>query len=119
MTNVLIILLILAVVAFAAVAFLILKRSSNQDRTALNSLAASAQDLIDQKFLAQERALREILASQEKNTTTSLGHMNERLAIIRDAQKNMADLSEQLTNCLLYTSPSPRDGLLSRMPSSA
>ena len=25
----------------------------------------------------------------------------------------------QTTNCLLYTSPSPRDGLLSRMPSSA
>ena len=25
----------------------------------------------------------------------------------------------QPTNCLLYTSPSPRDGLLSRMPSSA
>ena len=24
-----------------------------------------------------------------------------------------------LSNCLLYTSPSPRDGLLSRMPSSA
>ena len=26
---------------------------------------------------------------------------------------------EMLANCLLYTSPSPRDGLLSRMPSSA
>ena len=26
---------------------------------------------------------------------------------------------EQARNCLLYTSPSPRDGLLSRMPSSA
>ena len=26
---------------------------------------------------------------------------------------------EQPRNCLLYTSPSPRDGLLSRMPSSA
>ena len=26
---------------------------------------------------------------------------------------------EQLFACLLYTSPSPRDGLLSRMPSSA
>ena len=25
----------------------------------------------------------------------------------------------QITACLLYTSPSPRDGLLSRMPSSA
>ena len=29
------------------------------------------------------------------------------------------DLSKQPSNCLLYTSPSPRDGLLSRMPSSA
>ena len=28
-------------------------------------------------------------------------------------------LSAQCTDCLLYTSPSPRDGLLSRMPSSA
>ena len=27
--------------------------------------------------------------------------------------------SSQSTTCLLYTSPSPRDGLLSRMPSSA
>ena len=26
---------------------------------------------------------------------------------------------DNLKNCLLYTSPSPRDGLLSRMPSSA
>ena len=26
---------------------------------------------------------------------------------------------EESKNCLLYTSPSPRDGLLSRMPSSA
>ena len=26
---------------------------------------------------------------------------------------------QQLSTCLLYTSPSPRDGLLSRMPSSA
>ena len=26
---------------------------------------------------------------------------------------------EEVYNCLLYTSPSPRDGLLSRMPSSA
>ena len=30
-----------------------------------------------------------------------------------------AHLSSNLNGCLLYTSPSPRDGLLSRMPSSA
>ena len=33
---------------------------------------------------------------------------------------NLADLLRDLPGiCLLYTSPSPRDGLLSRMPSSA
>ena len=31
----------------------------------------------------------------------------------------LARLSTDVTACLLYTSPSPRDGLLSRMPSSA
>ena len=33
--------------------------------------------------------------------------------------KRNANLLEQIRVCLLYTSPSPRDGLLSRMPSSA
>ena len=32
---------------------------------------------------------------------------------------NQISLSIKDSNCLLYTSPSPRDGLLSRMPSSA
>ena len=35
------------------------------------------------------------------------------------AQNQMMELSRQDKVCLLYTSPSPRDGLLSRMPSSA
>ena len=30
-----------------------------------------------------------------------------------------AELGDEAYGCLLYTSPSPRDGLLSRMPSSA
>ena len=35
--------------------------------------------------------------------------------------KTKVDKAKELTQkpCLLYTSPSPRDGLLSRMPSSA
>ena len=32
---------------------------------------------------------------------------------------NDAEIVEMQDDCLLYTSPSPRDGLLSRMPSSA
>ena len=35
------------------------------------------------------------------------------------AQFGIGPLAELCRNCLLYTSPSPRDGLLSRMPSSA
>ena len=33
--------------------------------------------------------------------------------------RSYLQISEKLQDCLLYTSPSPRDGLLSRMPSSA
>ena len=33
--------------------------------------------------------------------------------------KMQAIMNEEVEDCLLYTSPSPRDGLLSRMPSSA
>ena len=36
-----------------------------------------------------------------------------------DVVKPTADQLAQFGRCLLYTSPSPRDGLLSRMPSSA
>ena len=36
-----------------------------------------------------------------------------------DEVKMLKDFTDTVTTCLLYTSPSPRDGLLSRMPSSA
>ena len=36
-----------------------------------------------------------------------------------ETPKEVLDLAEELYACLLYTSPSPRDGLLARMPSSA
>ena len=36
-----------------------------------------------------------------------------------ESKKLYVSLCDQLEDCLLYTSPSPRDGLLSRMPSSA
>ena len=39
-------------------------------------------------------------------------------AMTEDAPEGEAP-AEPMSDCLLYTSPSPRDGLLSRMPSSA
>ena len=41
------------------------------------------------------------------------------LALGRDEAALAAMIADLSGTCLLYTSPSPRDGLLSRMPSSA
>ena len=40
-------------------------------------------------------------------------------ATIKDGMPWTGMVKNRCKNCLLYTSPSPRDGLLSRMPSSA
>ena len=38
---------------------------------------------------------------------------------INEGRRSQRDTKRAMRSCLLYTSPSPRDGLLSRMPSSA
>ena len=53
-------------------------------------------------------------------TQSYFGH--EELAVFAPGMKTLDDaleLRRRIFGCLLYTSPSPRDGLLSRMPSSA
>ena len=45
------------------------------------------------------------------------GHLN--VAYYNVLFDRAVDEAYELIGCLLYTSPSPRDGLLSRMPSSA
>ena len=40
-------------------------------------------------------------------------------SMLRAVGFNDEDFNKPIIGCLLYTSPSPRDGLLSRMPSSA
>ena len=65
------------------------------------------------------------LLDETSSTTTNLSegsnlyYTNER---VDDRVSNLLTAGSNITltyNCLLYTSPSPRDGLLSRMPSSA
>ena len=50
-------------------------------------------------------------------TSYGFGQYSEDL--IMDYKVAKDGSSQNNTTCLLYTSPSPRDGLLSRMPSSA
>ena len=56
-----------------------------------------------------------ILPTEANTSTTS----DKLTAIWLSPDEWMIISNELASNCLLYTSPSPRDGLLSRMPSSA
>ena len=71
------------------------------------------------------RPLTNIRHGAAKSEFTAKGISDEERAGLYDPSF-MANLTPALSylqdkgiNCLLYTSPSPRDGLLSRMPSSA
>ena len=57
--------------------------------------------------------------SPDKLVKVYLKIKESRDALKKKFDEDVAKFDEQLKTCLLYTSPSPRDGLLSRMPSSA
>ena len=57
--------------------------------------------------------------SQEKKTLRYLGTAVNQSPEIAAKVKEDLGITLEYIPCLLYTSPSPRDGLLSRMPSSA
>ena len=69
--------------------------------------------------------LRDSLASQIASDTCCTSHRQRLIVIIRPGAVGMTNNMHRCLwvvtyyTCLLYTSPSPRDGLLSRMPSSA
>ena len=71
------------------------------------------------KQQAPERA--RILKDIEVSNTTIQKLNEERAPIASEFRKTEAEVGpiKYIAACLLYTSPSPRDGLLSRMPSSA
>ena len=51
--------------------------------------------------------------------STDVADIEQVEALFVRTRKTFGRLDVLFNNCLLYTSPSPRDGLLSRMPSSA
>ena len=81
---------------------------SNEKRK--KSVLTQVEDL-SLKINVRRRLIR--VTNEQANRLTQQINVNQRS--ISQQRKEL----EELKNCLLYTSPSPRDGLLSRMPSSA
>ena len=55
----------------------------------------------------------------ETNEEVSVVDPGDAKPVLDYLEENNKALKDIFITCLLYTSPSPRDGLLSRMPSSA
>ena len=85
-------------------------------------------DLIDERFDLAETGASIITLSRELENSGFLkennfkkiqAHSEKRKELWRAGLKNFAAAAAKFLSCLLYTSPSPRDATLSRMPSSA
>ena len=62
-----------------------------------------------------------MLSKWERNLgdTLTINGVDWRVGIIGDTKRDVISALNEIISCLLYTSPSPRDATLSRMPSSA
>ena len=100
-------------------------RESGGGTTSTGTLDSLHQEMVQNIRLSQSKAdelkkERETLESdmaplKEMNDIDSIVKYSKMESRIREIDKEL----EKDNPCLLYTSPSPRDGLLSRMPSSA
>ena len=64
--------------------------------------------------------IKELIAKKDfAAAKTFLGDHKEELGDYFDKAKTMLEGNDMVNDCLLYTSPSPRDRQKSRMPSSA
>jgi len=62
----------------------------------LTKLIQTNHQLVSDRLQQQERTLRETLDKQQKNSTLAIHQLNERLAVITSAQRNLSELSGQV-----------------------
>ena len=69
-------------------------------------------------FESRESLVSELKFKHSSSSASSI--LERQVTKLREEHKSLIDLLTSFMNtCLLYTSPSPRDATLSRMPSSA
>ncbi|MBO68093.1 MAG: DNA recombination protein RmuC [Acidiferrobacteraceae bacterium] len=67
-----------------------------EDSPDLTTLIQTNHQLVSDRLQQQERTLRETLGEQQKNSTSAIHQLNERLAVIASAQQNLSELSSQV-----------------------
>ena len=83
------------------------------------SFADGARFIVTAREFREATGLREGIAIKQSQVLTVAIAIICMAALFWFLQKTKAGKAMRAYSCLLYTSPSPRDGLLSRMPSSA
>ena len=98
------------------------KKLRADENSSVSRLSATLGSVLeaDHKEDLRKSARIKLLELTVKKQQAELQEKDEQIAGLKyELWANSADNYSPLTTCLLYTSPSPRDGLLSRMPSSA
>ena len=102
-----------------------LETSGDQSSAALSTMGGQGVFAVEiQRAVLEGRADIAVHSAKDLPSLTPAGLSLTCVPERRDARdvlvgSRLDNLREGATVCLLYTSPSPRDGLLSRMPSSA
>ena len=93
------------------------KTETKKEDTQPEEQPDEAKDIESERAQKRIRQLVRQRKEKEEEVARLLADKQELEKRLTANQTNQFDLTK--TSCLLYTSPSPRDGLLSRMPSSA
>ena len=76
--------------------------------------------IVEGIFALENKTLRDLMDVKiYVDTDADLRILRRLMRDTKERGRSMESVIDQYMSCLLYTSPSPRDGLLSRMPSSA
>ena len=85
------------------------------------AVEAEAQEKVQQELDAAKGKAADIVQGAQRQANETIETAKGKAKAEGDAivNKAQAEIDAEVSSCLLYTSPSPRDATLSRMPSSA
>ena len=100
----------------------ILNSTKKNFNNSLNKLLLQRKKKVQSSSISVTSIVRDVKKNGDKALLKYEKRFNQNRTIVPKSNQinnSIKSLNQKVKNCLLYTSPSPRDGLLSRMPSSA